>query len=462
MTDELGTRKMFIASNPGSQKHSINEFQSNAQVPHLVSIDTAFTRPKLIGLFIVFLVFGVFGLWSVLAPIDAAALAPGEVTVKSYKKTVQHLEGGIVADIRVRNGDFVQAGDVLLLMDSTHSLGQLAIIRNQYLTLLAKESRLLAERDGKERVIFNNPILVNYPRAVDEMSSQQQIFTARKRALEGSRRVLEQRIEQLQTKISGLQGLKESKQDLISSYSEELVDLGSLLEKGFVEKTRLRDLERNQALLQGEVAELVASMSGAQIQIGETQLQILQETKEFHAAVTDDLAQTQNSLNDTLEQMKVLENTVDRSQVKAPVSGVVHHMAVHTIGGVINAGSPIAEIVPQSEAMVIESRVSTADIDRVKIGQEAKIRFSSFNHSVPAISGRILSVSADSLVDDKTGLPYYLTRVEVTDEGLGNLQGLELMPGMPAEVFISTGSRTLFQYMIQPVVNSLARTMIED
>jgi len=256
--------------------------------------------------------------------------------------------------------------------------------------------------------------------------------------------------------------LQESKRDLARSYEEELSDVRSLLEEGFADKNRLRELERNAALLRGEAAELTASISSTEIQIGETRLEILQQRRQFQNEVANQLAETQTSLKDISERTRALRDVVNRTVIKAPVTGIVNGLQVHTIGGVIPAGTPVAEVVPQSEELIVEARVSPVDIDRVAVGQEANIRFSSFSSSVPNIVGRVIHISADSFSDQNSGMTYYTARVEVTPEGLQNLGDLALIPGMPAEVFIATGSRTFLQYMIKPISNALARSFIED
>ena len=428
--------------------------------------DTSLQKPKRIGLTILAVVFGGFGLWAVLAPLEGAAIAAGTVAVKSHRKTVQHFEGGIVSEILVRSGDSVEAGDVLLVMDDTQPLAQLEILNGQYLALLASESRLKAERDGLKSVSFPADLAENdEPRATEEIASQTEIFNARTTAREGGVAVLEQRIEQLQKRVDGLVAVRAAKIELVESYAQEVKDFSDLLEEGFADKVRLRDLERNYARLKGEVAELVSSISATEIQIGETRLQILQEDKEFRTAVVDELAKTQTALNDVRERINVLEDTVSRTLVRAPVPGIVMGFDVHTVGAVISSGSPIADIVPQSEELVIDARVLPIDIDRVHIGQEAMIRFSSFaRRTVPVIPGTLTSLSADAVMDEMTGMSYYDARIAVTPEGLEQLHGfdLELVPGMPASAHIATGSRTLFQYLTKPFTNALSRSFTED
>lgn len=418
--------------------------------------------PKRIGLFIFFLVFGVFGLWAAFAPLDGAAYAPGSVTVRSYKKVVQHLEGGIVADILVRNGDRVEAGDPLLVLDETQSLAQLAMARGQYAALKTREARLIAERDGLDRVLYPESLSRSDPGVAAEIAAQNGIFAARKSSMENNVEILEQRIGQLQSRVEGLKALRESKELLAASYAEELADTQALLDRGFADKTRLREIERNHANFRGEAADLTANISSTEVQIGETRLEILQQERGFLNEVVSELSEVQTNLKEVTERINALEDIVRRTVVRAPDSGLVNGMQVHTIGGVIASGSAIAEIVPASDELIVEASVSPNDIDRVSEGQDATIRFSTFGSSVPTIFGRVLSLSADSIQDENTGASYYLSRVEVTPEGMADLGELVLLPGMPAEVYINTGSRTFLQYLFKPFSNAMARSFNED
>ena len=426
------------------------------------AIITSMDGPKRIGLTLLFLVFGVFGLWSVIAPLDGAAFAPGTVTVKSYKKVVQHLEGGIVAEILARDGDLVRAGQPLLVLDDTQSTASLEIANSQYIALRAKEARLIAERDGLDRVAYPSSFANSDPRVQQEIAAQNEIFAARKAANEGRIEILEQRINQLENQVVGMEALRQSKQQLAASFEEELRDTQSLLDQGFSEKTRLREVERNFASFSGEAAELTANIAATEVQIGEAKLQILQQDSEFQNEVVSELGDVQTSVRDAVERVTALEDIVSRTTIVAPDTGIVNGMQVHTIGGVVGPGSPIAEIVPESDELIIEASVNTIDIDRVSEGQEARIRFSTFGSSAPTIFGSVSSLSADALYNETTGLSYYLARVEVSPDGMEELGDLALLPGMPAEVFINTGSRTLLQYLFKPLSNAVARSFNED
>ncbi len=426
------------------------------------AIDTGIEAPRRAGLIIALLVFGVFGMWAAFAPLNGAAHAGGTVTVGSYKKVVQHLEGGMVSDIRVRNGDTVAAGDPLMVLDSTQSQAQLEIANAQLVALSALESRLIAERDGLDSVQYPAFLSQVDANASAEIAVQNQIFNARKTSLEGGTAVLEQRIEQLRSRLEGMAAMKSSKEELASSYGEELEDVRILLKEGFADKLRLRELERAYATMRGESAELVANISSTEMQIGETRLQILQQQNEFQAEIANHLGETQSKLKDIRERVTALNDVVERTVIRAPVGGIVNGMKVHTLGAVIGPGTALLDVVPQSEELVVEAKVSVIDIDRVRVGQQATIRFSSFGNRTPTIYGSVESLSADALIDEATRSPYYLARVTVQPESLEALGGLALVPGMPAEVFIASGSRTFLQYVMKPLSNAVARSLIED
>ena len=443
---------MKLITNPDSARNDTTLLQTISSME----------APRRAGLLLFALVFGVFGIWAATAPIDGSAFAPGTVTVRSYKKTVQHLEGGIVADILVRNGDLVQQGQPLLVLDDTQASAQLEIANAQYIGLRAREARLIAERDDQQTVTYPGLLSLTDPRAAKEIAAQDQLFEAREIANRGRYEILQQRIEQLENQAQGMRALRESKQLMAASYGEELDDTRVLLEQGFAEVTRLREVERNYAAFSGEAAELTAQIAATEVQVGETRLQILQQESEFHNEVVNELADTQTRLQDLAERITGLEDVVNRTVVKAPDTGIINGMQIHTIGGVIAPGSPIAEVVPQSDELIIEASLSPIDIDRVAEGQEARIRFSTFGSSAPTIFGSVLNLSADSIIDDNAGSSYYLARLKVDPEGLEQLGDLALLPGMPAEVFINTGSRTFLQYLFKPLSDTVAYSFNED
>lgn len=420
-------------------------------------------KPRLIGLLILFVTFGMFGTWAAVAPLDSAALAPGVVTVKTYRKTVQHLEGGIVKEIRVRDGDQVEAGEVLLVLDDTQSQAELGIVQGQLIAAMAQEARLQAERDGLEEIVFPDSFDRQDPRVEEAVLSESQVFRARMNSHYGEIEVLEQRVTQIDEQIKGLKAVNRSKQELMKSYREEIADLTELLSDGYVDKQRLRELERQVSELEGAMADNRSRIAQAEMQSGETELQILQLKKDFHTEVVNQLSEVQSELFDLRERQRALLDRVERTIIRAPEAGMVLGMKVHTVGGVIRSGEPILDIVPAASDLVVEAQVSPIDIDRVSAGKLADIRFSAFKSATtPVIEGRVEHVSADRLTNEETGMPYYLARVELTEEGRKKLGSLLLVPGMPAEVLINTGERTLLEYLVQPATNAFARSFIED
>ncbi len=417
-----------------------------------------------IGAAIVFVTFGIFGVWAFLAPLDSSALAPGVVVVKSYKKTVQHLDGGIVAKILAKDGDLVKEGDPLVILDDTQIRAQLEIARSQSITLAAQVARLRAERDHLKQIDYPEMLIdPSDPRTTDAKQAENNVFYSRKSAHDGEIAVLNQRISQISSKINGLQGQVDSKKQLVASYAEEIHDLKELLAEGFADRQRLRELERSHAMQTGEIAQLKAEIATNQMLISETRLQILQVQKQFQEEVAGKLSEAQAAFNDANERLTASKDKLDRVVIKAPASGMVLGLTAHTENGVITPGHGILDIVPQDAELIVEAQVSPIDIDRVTVGLEAEVRFSAFKQATtPKMRGKVIHLSADRFTDEKTGMPYYQARIELTPESRKDLGKLQLLPGMPAEVLINTGERTLFEYLAQPATNVFARGLIED
>lgn len=416
-----------------------------------------------LGYGILFVTFGLFGGWATLAPLDGAALAPGVVTVKSYRKTVQHLEGGIVHALYVRDGDPVKAGDILLELDDSQLRAEFEMVRSQLIALLAQKSRLQAEQRAHNGVLPVPDFAPDDPRTQEAMANEEQIFQTRRSSLSGEVSILEKTIVQLEAQIEGLEAMVYSKQELALSYAEEIADLRALLAEGFIDIQRLRDQERSLTRLRSEIAEHRSAVAQARLRISETRLQILQLTKAFDSEVASQLGDTHTRVQDLRERLAAIQSRLERTRIVAPESGMVIGLSVHTVGGVIGAGTPLLDIVPAEAELVVEARIAPTDIDRVAIGRNADIRFSAFKSSTtPVIEGLLTHISADRLIDTDTGMPYYLGRLELTEEGRATLGGLTLLPGMPAEVLISTGERTLLSYLMQPAGDALARSLIED
>lgn len=434
-------------------------------------IQTDDRRLRRFGVIMVIVIFFGIGGWSALAPLSSAASAPGIVTVENYRKTVQHLEGGIIKTIHVRDGQSVSKDQVLISLEDTLLRSQLEVLRGRYIVAKAREARLLAQRDGLSKVNYPSELRSSLTdaRVKEALYVQDEMFRVRKAALQGEASLYEQQISQLAERLKGLRSQKQSREHLINSYTAEQDDFKSLLADGYTEKQKVRELDRNLAQNQGSSGELSSTIAATEYQINEIKLQILQLENDMQREVAKELSEGQTELFELREKMQSLDHTIARSVIKSPEAGMVLGLSVHTLGAVIPPGGKLLEIVPQSEKLIVEARISPMDIDRVQLGQTAEIRFSAFkSRDTPKIEGKLVAISADRLVDEKStqvvDSSYYLARVETTRKGLLDLAKykLNLVPGMPAEVLINSGERTLLQYLMDPFMNSFAHSFNED
>ncbi|TWC22992.1 MULTISPECIES: HlyD family type I secretion periplasmic adaptor subunit [unclassified Pseudomonas] len=437
-----------------------NSQPSFAHMPALPIDDGPARR---IGYLLLLVTFGLFGGWASLAPLDSAALAPGVVTVKTYRKTVQHLEGGIVRELRVHDGDRVSAGDLLLVLDNTQARSEMEAMRSQLIAALELQARLEAERDALPAPAAVPTLDPADPRVREARDSEARIFQARRNSLQGEVGLQEKTIGQIEEQIRGFKTIVASKQMLAASYEAEIVDLRALLAEGYVDKQRLREQERSLSRLQTEIAETRSQIAQARINADEATLKILQLKKTFASEVAGLLGDARTKVYELRERLATLQDRDQRTDILAPESGMIMGMTVHTLGAVVSPGTALLDIVPANEELIVEAQVSPMDIDRIAVGKLANIRFSAFkNSTTPVVEGQLVQVSADRLINKDTGAPYYLARLALTDKGRQALGGLVLVPGMPVEVLINTGERTLLQYLIQPASNAFARSLIED
>ncbi|WP_413817731.1 MULTISPECIES: HlyD family type I secretion periplasmic adaptor subunit [Pseudomonas] len=440
----------------------MRDFMQNSQHSStaLLVDDTPVRR---VGYLMLLVTFGLFGGWAALAPLDSSALAPGVVTVKSYRKTVQHLEGGIVRELRVHDGDLVKTGDVLLVLDNTQARSEMETTRSQLIAALQLQARLEAERDALPEPLAVPALDPADPRVQEARDSEARIFQTRRTSLLGEIGLQEKTIGQIEEQIRGFKAIIASKQALAASYQEEIVDLRALLAEGYVDKQRLREQERSLSRLQTEIAESQSEIAQAHVHIDEARLKILQLKKTFASEVAGLLGDARTKVYELRERLATLQDRDQRTDILAPESGMVMGMTVHTLGAVVSPGTALLDIVPANEELIIEAQVSPMDIDRIALGKLADIRFSAFKSSTtPVIEGRLVQISADRLINKDTGTAYYLARVALTDKGRQTLGNLTLVPGMPVEVLVNTGARTLLQYLIQPASNVFARSLIED
>ena len=408
-----------------------------------------------------------FLLWASLAPLDKGVPMSGSVARESNRKAVQHLSGGTVEEILVREGDPVKAGQVLVRMNSVSANSQADITRVQYFTARAVEARLLAERDGKDSPAFPAALepVRSDPRVAQNVSLQQQLFASRRAALASELGALDQGIAGVRSQAAGLAASRDSKQQQLAILDEQLANLRELSKDGFVPRSRLLDLERSHAQTRGALAEDIGNIGRAQRQAGELGLRRSQRMQEFQRDVRSQLSDVQKEAGALGSRMKAEELTVQNVDIKAPVDGVVMDVNVFTRGGVVAPGFKLMDVVPTADALVVEGQLPVNLVDKVHPGLPVQLIFAAFNtSSTPQIDGEITTVSADRLADEKSGMPYYRVSARVTPAGLKMIakNKMEVRPGMPVELFVKTGERTMMSYLLKPLFDRAKTSMTED
>jgi HlyD family secretion protein len=417
-------------------------------------------RHLLGGLALVALLAGGGGGLTATTELSGAVIAPGVMVVDTNVKKVQHPTGGVVGELRVRDGDQVKAGDVVVRLDETVTQANLAIVVNGLTELWARQGRLEAERDGAKTITFLPEIARKADREVARvMAGEQALFETRHKAREGQRAQLKERIGQLKEQINGLDDQIRAKKREIELIHQELEGVRDLWRKNLVQIQRVTALERDAARLEGERGSLVSSIAQTKGKITETELQILQIDQDLRTEVGKELAEIRGKIAELVERKVAAEDQLKRIDIRAPQDGMVHQSSVHTVGGVITAGEAIMLIVPQADALTVESKLMPQDIDQVRPGQTAALRFSAFNQrTTPELNGLVTRVSADLTTDQRTGATYYTVRISISDEQVARLGGLKLLPGMPVEAFIQTGERTILSYLTKPFTDQAARS----
>jgi len=398
----------------------------------------------------VFIILMVGGGLAGVAPIQSAVLAPGVVQVEGKTKLIQHLEGGIVSEISVANGDWVEAGEQLLLLDAKRDRAERQILIGRVFNASAAVQRLEAERDDLREIEFSATLksaALADGRAESAMLSEQALFDARLADRLGEEAVIN-------SQRSGLTAMADSKRVILGSLEEEIKDLTQLLSEGYVDKQRLRELERSRAKTIGELADL-------EVSIDEASLKILQLQKRFKTEVVNELTDIREQLHDLEQQYSAADDRVFRATIRAPVAGAVLNVKPNTVGAVISSGDTVMEIVPRSGQMLIDAQISPLDIDRLQVGQSAEVRFSVFKDAY-LVTGTLTKLSADSVADEDPAKAYYAAEIRLSEEDMYLLDGMTLVPGMPAEVLIKTGERTLLAYLTSPMKRLFERSLIED
>ena len=418
--------------------------------------------PAIAGYVVIVGTFLVLGGWSAVARLDSAITATGVVSAETNRKTVQHLEGGIVREIRVREGQHVQVGQVLFRLDLTQPKAGYELQRNQLDSAIAQEARLIAERDGQDQIAFPQELLdraddPNVKRAIADQAAQ---FQERSGSLKGQVQILDAKIDQHRSEIEGLKQERSGTANQLKFVNEELVDVRYLFEKQLTQKSRLMALERERSRLEGLIGRSTADESKARNGIEEARLQIRQLRQKLQEDVANSMLETRQKINDLREKVRVAQDVLSRVDILSPSTGVAQSLRVFTTGGVVKAGEPMVDVVPEYDALIVQAHVQPQDTENLQPGMPAEVRFSSFQTRIlPIIVGKVESVSRDRMVDEQTKQPYFLAQVVVDD--IPSFVKDRLSAGMPADVIFPTGERTVLDYLVRPLKDRLRGVMRE-
>jgi HlyD family secretion protein len=418
----------------------------------------------LIAIVVAILLVGGIGGWAATSEFAGAVIAQGSLVVDSSVKKVQHPTGGVVAELRVRDGDIVKEGEIVIKLDDTQTRANLQIVTKGLDELAARKAREEAEIDGMETVTFPSELMARQgdPDIDRILVGESRLFEIRRKTRDGLKGQLNERIAQSQEEITGLVAQVDSKDKQIEWIKKELEGVRELWNKQLVQFTRVTALEREQARLEGERGQLVASIAQSKGKISETKIQILQIDQDMRTEDGKDLAEIRGKNAELVEKKVAAEDQLKRIDIRAPQDGMVHQLDVHTVGGVVTQGQPIMLIVPAADKLIVEAKVQPQDIDQLHIGQSAVLRFTSFNmRTTPEVNGSVQVVSADVTQDQRTGASYYTVRIAVSPQEIARLGEVKLVPGMPVEVFIQTNVRTVVSYFMRPFHDQIAKVFRE-
>ena len=421
--------------------------------------------PARAGIAVLALALGGFVAWASLAPLTEGVVASGQVTVESAHKTVQHLEGGIVETLHVREGGAVKAGDLLIELDATRPRAELDLLESRWFGLSAEIDRLESERLARETIVFSDELLQRSddPRVADMLATQLDLFEARRRQYLGQIEILRHRVGQLEEKIRGLEASRDARRREAALIEKDLDSLSALYESQLVDEGALIARRREYEQAAGDIASIAAEIAGARVAIGEAQQEIIQLERAMRNEVADRIAAARQERFEIGERLVAARDVLQRTKIVAPQDGKVIGLTAHTRGGVIPPGQPILNIVPSAERLVVEARVRPTDVDNVHPGQEARLRFTAFTQrDTPEVLGVVEQVSADAFQDEDARETYYIARVRAPEEELARLGDVVLGPGMPVEIMFAGGERTALQYLAAPLAGILKRALVEE
>ncbi|MCY6381794.1 HlyD family type I secretion periplasmic adaptor subunit [Hoeflea prorocentri] len=410
------------------------------------------------------LLFGIGGYWAATVPLSGAVLASGSVTVAGNAKTVQHPDGGVVTQLLVNDGSFVEEGDLLLRLDDTLLRANLNIYTNRLQEAATQRSRLIAERDGLDRISWDHGVLHEHdiPVSASVEEDHASLFAARRNTLEGQANQYREQIAQYKNQLLGTEAQKQSADEQIALLEEELAGFEKLDKQGFISASEVRALRRQIAEMKGQSGEMVAELARIENAITESEIKISQTRREFVQNALAELSQTETEIRDMVQQLIATRSQIARTDIRAPVSGMVHELSMFTVGGVVAPGAPVMQIVPQTSDLNVEASVEPSSIDQIWIGQEVVSRFSAFNQrTTPELMGEVASISPSTTVDENTGLSYYKVRFTFTEGEFVKLGDVRLVPGMPVESHIRTQERTTLSYVLKPLTDNFQNALRE-
>lgn len=431
--------------------------------PEVIAVEPQIRRRLAYGTALTVLLVGSLGGWGALASLSSAVIAPGIVVVDSSDKKVQHPTGGIVSELNVQNGDRVKAGDVLVRLDATQARANLGVITSQQMEYRGRKARLEAERDQATKIEFPKGFQDSSADAAAIAASERRLFEARMTSKEGQKKQLRERIGQFRKEIEGLTVQHVAKKTEVELMGEEQVRVQDMRKRELVNVTKQLTTDRDFTRLQGEEGMLVSNIAKADGQISEIEVQIISLDQTMVSESMKELREVEGHLSELAERRTAAQDQLDRIEIKAPRSGRVNELAVHTVGGVINPAETLMMIVPDDEKLAIEVRVAPTDIDQLSIGQPATLRFSAFNQrSTPEFKGVITQIAANMTREPQTGVSYYTARLAIAPDQEEAARKLKLVPGMPVETFVQTGERKAITYLLKPFNDQIARAFKEE
>lgn len=428
-------------------------------------IDTDDRRISRFGTRFLLAGFAGFVLWAAFAPLDEGVASNGTVVVADKRKTVQSITSGLVEKLNVREGDVVKQGQPIIELNATNARSQLEIALAQYISSRAVEDRLLAEGRNAANVSFSAELasLKDDPRVIEAQKLQQQFFQTRRSMLQSEQAILSENLQGLQVQLQGLQAMKVNRESQVKWFNEELKGMRAMASEGYVARNRLLQLERSAAEASGALSDTIANIGRIQNSIAEVKLKQIASRQDFQREVESQLTDVQKEVRALKERVDALRFDVANNSIKAPIDGMVVGLNMHTVGGVVQAGQPLMDVVPTNEPLIVEAQIDPSMSAKVHPGMPVDINFVALNQNkTPVIDGQVETFSADRIVDPKTGLPYFLARVKVTKEGMKKIGQQQIRSGMPVTVVIKSGERTMLQYLVKPLTDRLHFAFTEE